>query len=138
MTTITNNSKRRLGLSGRPSLVLRPGETSEEITAGRFTSFCNNKTTVRWIASGLLTVNDPPEGVVDLPDLSKPSEVKGKSDTKEVKDELELPEGITGEGKELHQVSRGQYDVYINGFKVTDETVSKKKAGEIMDEYEDA
>lgn len=128
MTTITNGGKRRLGLSGRPSIVLDAGET-QEISATQFHSLRENKTTMRWMDSGLLTVQDPPEKHDDSKLVLKKPAVKQE----EYKDEL--PQGITGVGVELHKVGRGWYTVYVNGFAVTDGKVRKDEAESIALEY---
>jgi len=47
-----------------------------------------------------------------------------------------LPEGITGQGTEVHHLGGGWYEVYVNGFKVTDRNVRKDEAKTIAEEYE--
>lgn len=144
MTTITNSSKRRLGLAGRPSIVLNPGE-SVEVSGQQYQTMLENKTLSRWMESGLLSVKggagpvktEVPE--VKKPEVKQPEEKapeKEKKAKKEEKVELDLPEGVTGEGVELHHLGGGWYEVYVNGFKVTDKKIRKAEAEELAEEYE--
>jgi len=58
--------------------------------------------------------------------------VGGRTDKRE---ELVLPDGVTGEGIEVHHKGGGWYEVYVNGFKVTDTNVRKDEANDVAAEY---
>ena len=48
----------------------------------------------------------------------------------------ELPEGLSGEGTEIHHHGAGWYSVYNNGMPCTDVKVRKGQAEEIAKDYE--
>lgn len=136
MTTVTNNGKRRLGIAGRPSIILDPGQTSEPLSAERYQSILSNRVNARWIEAGILLVKG-----ADAPAPKASKEEAPKETGKGKKEKLvalpdDFPEDLTGEGVELHHTGGGWYDVYVNTFKVTsDQKVKKARALEIAAEY---
>lgn len=124
MTTLKNNGRRRLGIASNPAIVLDPGQ-SVEISTAQKEDLRTNRTAKRWLQEGILSLDgeDPvKEHKTDLERSEKESE--------------QLPEGVKGEGVELHHEGGGWWSVYVNGFKVTDTTVRKSEAQEIAKEYE--
>lgn len=143
---VTNNAGRRIGLPIRQAFTLDPGET-REVTDGQLSEMESNKTTSRWMDSGVLTVDSeqprPPKKAKASPGddpppeaLTKP-EKGGKTQTKaEEEPAEELPEGITGEGIEYEQYPGGWYHLWVNGFRVTqDNKVRKAEAEHMAKEY---
>ena len=140
MTLLTNTGRRRIGIPVRPALILDGGQsvsvTDEEVNAIR-----KNRTVERWLESGVLTLSDGPVKVeVDVETHKtfapqrKPRVPKiAKPDTREV---VNLPEGVTGEGVECHHAGGGWWEVYVNGFKVTDRKVRKDESESIASEYD--
>ena len=131
MKKLINQARRRLGVPGSPAIVMAPGE-AVAITASQVAALQKNRMVSRWLDVGTLAIVDE-DGTVEKP---KP---KAKTGIKTVKDQrkpVELPEGLTGEGTELQHLGGGWYQVYVNGFKVTDSNVRKDRAKEISAEYE--
>ena len=118
MNTLTNTGRRRLGLPGRPAIVLDPGQTVE-ISDGQLKAIMANSTSARWVNSGVLSLNG---GVV-------------KVDTVTAATKLDIPEKLTGSGVELYDRGGGWWDIYVNGFKVLDKSVRRAKAEELAEEY---
>lgn len=140
MKVIKNNGTRRLGIPGRPAIILAPGDTAP-VTDAQAADMERNRTVSRWLERGVLTVRDSnaKEPIPPVPPVrSAPPRqrvrprVGGRSDTRE---ELVLPDGVTGEGIEVHHKGGGWYEVYVNGFKVTDTNVRKDEAHEVAAEY---
>ena len=139
MKVLRNNGSRRLGIPGRPAIILAPGDT-EPVTDAQLADMDNNKTVSRWLSRGVLTVRDsnakdpdPAPVVRSAPPRQRVRpRVGGRTD---VREELVLPDGVTGEGVETHHKGGGWYEVYVNGFKVTDTNVRKDEAEEITKEY---
>ena len=138
MTKITNNGKRRLGLSGRPSLIIDAGQ-SVEVSNAQYKSFIESGIVARWFASGLLTVDGEVEigighQVVGTDLWSK--QVPAESTESEVdQHSVALPEGIKSEGVELYHAGGGWWEVYVNGFLVTNVKVRKAEAEKIAEDY---
>jgi hypothetical protein len=136
MKRIRNTARRRLGIAGRPAIILAPNE-SEEITDERLEKIQQNKTVAKWFDAGVLEIIDGEEA--PAPKRIKPQKptvipaVKGRKPDE--RKEEPLPEGLTGEGVEL-QRNGGWFQVYVNGFKVTDRNVRKDEAERIASEYE--
>jgi len=139
MKVLRNSGARRLGIPGRPAIILSPGEKAP-VTDAQLKDMEKNKTVVRWLDRGVLTLLDG-----DAPELEPAPLVKsapprqrvrprvgGRTDKRE---ELVLPDGVTGEGIETHHKGGGWYEVYVNGFKVTDANVRKDEAEDIVNEY---
>lgn len=120
MKTITNKAQRRLGLPGRPALILNPGE-SKEITDQDFELITSNRTAARWIERGIIDVG------------GKVKETKPQEQTREKE---VIPEGLTGKGFEILNEGGGWYSAWVNGFKVTDKKVRKADAEALEADYE--
>ena len=148
---VTNAGKRRLGLSGLPSVVLAPGE-SVNVTDEQYNSFIKNKTIVRWIDHGVVTVDGAPKAkakakvpppVKAKPEIKTPAITESKPTAElvdsqpslTVPDTEALPDGLTGEGIELYEHGNGWYSVYVHGFLVTDTKLRKEAAEAVMEEY---
>ena len=127
MKTLTNNAGRRLGVPGRHALILNPGE-SVEITDQQLADIKSNRVSARWLERGVIAVSED----------GKPVTVKVKTEEPKSKPAAnpDLPEGLTGEGAEVHHEGGGWYSVYINGFKVTDTNLRKDEAEDTAAEYE--
>ena len=140
MKVLKNSGTRRLGIPGRPAIILAPGETVP-VTDDQLESMGDNKTVARWLDRGVLTTEDSdakqPEAPVKPLQPAEPRQrvrprVGSRADKRE---ELVLPDGVTGEGVEIHHSGGGWYEVYVNGFKVTDSNVRKDEAQEVAAEY---
>jgi hypothetical protein len=139
MKVLKNNGARRLGIPGRPAIILAPGDTVP-VTDAQLADMDRNRTVSRWLERGVLAVRDSNANEPDPapPVRSAPPRprvrprVGGRTD---VREELVLPDGVTGEGIEVHHNGGGWYQVYVNGFKVTDSNVRKDEAHEIAAEY---
>jgi hypothetical protein len=125
MTTITNTGRRRLGLPGRPALILGAGE-SAEVTDQQLQEMKKNGVVTRWFGSGLLVIDGKPIE-------PEPGSVANKQAAAAPEG---LPEGLTGQGIELYHKGGGWWRVYVNGFEVTDGNVRKKEAKAIAAEFE--
>jgi len=135
MKVITNKGRRRLGVPGRPALILDPGQ-SASVDSQQLESFRRNRTVSRWLEAGVLVLSDE-VGVVEVP-KPQPKVRPGIRVAVERDKRVEevLPEGVTGQGVEISQSGGGWYQVYVNGFKVTDRNVRKDEAESISAEYE--
>ena len=142
MKVLCNSGARRLGIPGRPAIVLAPGDTVP-VTDDQLAEMDRNRTVSRWIERGVLTVrdsnaNEPSKPAIPVNSAPAPRHrarrpsVGGRADKRE---ELVLPDGVTGEGIEVHHKGGGWYEVYVNGFKVTDTNVRKDEAQEVAAEY---
>ncbi len=141
MTKLTNKGARRLGVPGRPAIILDPAQ-SVSITDAQLQDIRKNRTVARWLESGVLVLGDQPVKVeVDVKQLKSAAPKKRpvqqprpiSQDKREV---VDLPDGVTGDGVEKHHAGGGWWDVYVNGFKVTDRKVRKDEAGSIAAEYD--
>ena len=140
MKLLKNNGKRRLGIPGRPAIILSPGD-SVPVTEEQIEEMRQNKTVDKWLERGVLSLvkpddvkPEPTPAKVAIPKRPLSSRLNsGHSDKRE---KVVLPDGVTGEGTETHHKGGGWYEVYVNGFKVTDSNVRKDVAQEIAAEYE--
>ena len=143
MKVLVNTGKRRLGIPGRPSaIILRPGE-SVPVDDKQIAELENNRTVSKWLHHGTLSIRDADGEPVapkreplpgsGLKRVAPERPVRVKND---VREEQTLPEDVKGEGVEISQRGGGWYDVYVNGFKVTDKTVRKDEATDIAARYE--
>ena len=119
---LTNNARRRLGIPGRSAIILTPNQ-SIEITKARLDEMKQNRTVANWFQSGILTVDDVHKVEV---------ETKPKPEV-ETKPKPEAP--AEDQGVEVRHVGGGWFEVWVNGFQVTDTNVRKAKAREIAAEY---
>lgn len=126
MKTVTNNANRRLGLPGRPALLLNPGE-SKTIEDSQVAEIEGNKTAAQWIKRGTVSISDAGKA------KKKSAQTESKSDSSEKKD---LPDGLTGEGFEPFHHGGGYYSVYVNGFEVTDSKIKKAAVEELRKDYD--
>jgi len=139
MKVLRNSGSRRLGIPGRPAIILAPGD-SVPVTAAQLADMERNRTVSRWLERGVLTTRDsdatdpaPARIVRSAPPRQRVRpRVGGRTDKRE---ELVLPDGVTGEGIEVHHKGGGWYEVYVNGFKVTDTNVRKDEANDVAAEY---
>lgn len=137
MKSLINKGRRRLGIPGRPAIILNPDE-SKEITDEQERELIRNRTVSRWLEAGVLVIT----GAQDKP--AKTSNVKPKRPNppptrKREHDERKvepLPDGVSGEGVEIQHLGGGWYQVFVSGFKVTDRNVRKDEAKSIASEYE--
>lgn len=139
MKTLTNTGRRRLGIPGRPALILNPNQ-GEPVTDEQIETFCKNRTVVRWLDSGVLKLTDGTEEVEveHVKVAPKPQRRSGlrKQLKRDARTPVKLPEGVEGEGVEKHHAGGGWWNVYVNGFQVTDRKVRKDEAESIAAEYE--
>lgn len=142
MKVITNKGRRRLGIPGSPALVLG-AEESAKVTDKQVAEFEKNRTTKLWLERGVLVLTDEGEdaGPPDMKPKQRHSSgivkpgrgIRPERDKREVE---ELPDGVEGDGVEMHHSGGGWWSVYVNGFKVTDRKVRKDEAESIAKEYE--
>lgn len=135
MKVLVNNGKRRLGVPGRPAIIL-DGGASVPITDAQVKDLKRNRTVSRWLNRGVLKIRED-DGREIKPD-SKPApgpHVRRPVDRGKREKQV-LPEGVTGKGFEIHEKGGGWYDVYVNGFKVTDRSVRKAEAEGMAKDYE--
>ena len=130
MKKLINQARRRLGVPGHPAIVLSPGE-SVPVTEKQIAGLQRNKIVSRWLDVGTLALTDH-----DGNELKLKSESPAPKPKKAVPIEAVIPDGLTGEGAELHHLGGGWYQVYVNGFKVTDSNVRKDRGQELAAEYE--
>lgn len=139
MKVLKNNGKRRLGIAGRPAIILAPGEFVP-VDKTQIKEMKKNRTVSRWIKTGLLELCDECDIKSEPAKVVTPKRGSGHRHGRGMKnDEREtvvLPKGVTGKGAELHHKGGGWYEVYVNGFKVTDTNVRKNEAEAIATEYE--
>jgi hypothetical protein len=138
MKVLTNKGRRRLGVPGRPAIIIDANQ-GVPITEAQLEDIQKNRTVSRWLDAGVLVVSDGP---LDLTPVSEPAAAPraGRGRTardRDKREEVELPEGVTGEGIESHHIGGGWWEVYVNGFKVTDHNVRKDEAESIASEYEE-
>lgn len=137
MKRLANKARRRLGIPGRPAIILGPGE-SVELSNEVHAKLLLNKTTANWLERGILEIydGDAPEKPVTVKKepMAIPASVVRRKDVAQPPEPL--PEGITGEGVELNHKGGGWWEVWVNGFKVTDRNVRKEEAETIASEYE--
>jgi hypothetical protein len=141
MKVLKNSGTRRLGIPGRPAIILAPGEVVP-VTDDQLDLMRDNRTVARWLDRGVLTTEDSDakteaEAPVKPLQPAQPRQrvrprVGSRADKRE---ELVLPDGVTGEGIEVHHKGGGWYEVYVNGFKVTDTNVRKDEAQDVAAEY---
>ena len=140
MKLLINNGRRRLGITGRPAIILSPGD-SVPLSPAQIDEIRRNRTVCKWLGSGVLQLIDSKDVVekahspVVTPSRPRPH-MKMRLKRGDVREKLVLPKGVTGEGVETHHKGGGWYEVYVNGFKVTDSNVRKDEATEIAAEYE--
>jgi len=139
MKKLTNNGSRRLGVPGRPALILSPSE-SALIDDDQLRIMQQNRTVSRWLESGVLSLTKPgaDDKYIEQP-ARKPSRAKRnpvkRHQRKDERKVQELPEGLTGDGIEYNHLGGGWWQVFVNGFKVTDRNVRKAEAETIATEY---
>ncbi len=136
MKVLTNDGKRRLGISGRPAIILAPGESSPPLNDAQIEVIKRNKTVARWLSNGILRLRDEGEEVTVPEKEVVPKKRVRPHGRRDDRERQVLPEGLTGKGTEVHHSGGGWYEVYVNGFKVTDSNVRKDEATEIAAEYE--
>ena len=135
MRKLINKGRRRLGIPGRPAIILEPNE-SAVVDEVQVSEMRRNRTVARWLEAGVLVLmND--DGVVEIPkpeQKTRPGLRVKKDRDKRV--EVVLPEGVSGKGVERNHIGGGWWEVYVNGFKVTDRNIRKDEAKSIAAEYE--
>ena len=138
MKKLTNKGARRLGIPGRPALILNAGE-SASINDQQLKTIRKNKTVRRWLEAGVLIVEKtddkkPVDKTIFVPkeESKRTTGMKRKDERKEVV----LPDGVTGDGIERHHVGGGWWQVFVNGFLVTTRNVRKDESITIAAEYE--
>jgi hypothetical protein len=140
MKRIINHGRRRLGISGRPAIILGPNE-SQEITEQQEQALRENRTNANWLQNGVIEIVDGDAPIEPKP-MIKPERQKVVSATtrpgtpRDERQDEPLPEGLTGEDVEMHHLGGGWYQVYVNGFKATDRNVRKAEAEEITKDYQ--
>lgn len=133
MKKLINQGRRRLGVPGSPAIVLAPGE-AVPVTATQIAGFQRNRTVARWLEVGTLALISE-DGAVEKP-KAKPKAKTGIKPATSAPVEVALPDGLTGEGVERNHLGGGWWEVYVNGFKVTDQNVRKDESLAIAAEYE--
>jgi hypothetical protein len=139
MKKLTNKGSRRLGIPGRPALILDPNQ-SAHIDAAQLEVIRQNKTVSRWLEKGVLVLTDDEGNTVKPPKLDPrliPKTGIKHHRKRDERKEVVLPKGVEGKGTELHHLGGGWYQIYVNGFQVTDRNVRKDEAKTIAGEYEE-
>ena len=138
---IINKAKRRLGIPGRRALLLDPGQ-SELISEKQLEEMKKNRTVARWIQSGVLLISEdgsPAQGKIVNAKQQQvkvyPGERKVPVHPRDTNPAPNLPDGIKGKGAEFNHLGGGWWEVYINGFKVTDKNVRRQEADSIAADY---
>jgi len=135
MKLLINKGRRRLGIPGRPAIILDPNQ-SVEINEARQDDLTRNRTVARWLETGMLVITDDGNPQKPTPIVTPRRQAVTAREKRDQREEIVLPEGITGQGTEVHHLGGGWYEVYVNGFKVTDRNVRKDEAKTIAAEYE--
>jgi hypothetical protein len=136
MTILTNSGTRRLGVPGRPALIIDAGQ-GISVTDEQLEVIKKSSTAARWLESGVLTLSDKSvEAEHTLKKVAPQPKSKRKPVDRDKREEVKLPEGITGDGVEKYHAGGGWWKVYVNGFEVTDRTVRKDEAASIAAEYD--
>jgi len=135
MKLLINKGRRRLGIPGRPAIILDPNQ-SVEINEARQDDLTRNRTVARWLETGTLVITDDGKPQQPTPIVTPRRQAVTAREKRDQREEIVLPEGITGQGTEVHHLGGGWYEVYVNGFKVTDRNVRKDEAKTIAEEYE--
>ena len=139
MKVLINNGRRRLGIPGRPAIILKPGEFVP-VNDAQLAEMHKNKTVTRWLNRGVLELREEGDVEVKTPKTvpAKRQSIPRSSRAKrrDVRETLVLPDGVTGKGVEVHHKGGGWFEVYVNGFKVTDKNIRKTEAQDIATEYE--
>lgn len=139
MKKLTNRGTRRLGVPGRPAIILNPNE-SALINKDQLAEMQKNRTVSRWLESGVLLLSEPGENDDLAPPPQRQSRARRNPKALPRRDQRKvekLPEGVKGEGVEYNHLGGGWYQVYVNGFKVTDRNVRKAEAETMATEYEE-
>lgn len=136
MNVLVNNGRRRLGIPGRPGIVIAPNEIVE-LDAVQERAMLKNRTVQRWLESNILEIRPAskrPEKVETIAPKreAKPARKRVDRDQREIE---VLPEGVSETGTHIHHKGGGWYAVYVNGFKVTDTNIRKDEAEAIASEY---
>ena len=137
MKALRNNGKRRLGVPGRPAIILAPGE-SQPITDEQLKEIKRNRTVVRWLDRGVLQVLKAGDVVKTPPGVKKatPKPGRRRAVDRGKREKQVLPEGVTGDGVEIHSKGGGWYELWVHGFKVTDRSVRKDEVEAMVKDYE--
>jgi hypothetical protein len=142
MNVLVNKGRRRLGISGRPALILNADE-AVKIGDDQLAEISKNRTVARWLESGVLCVMSEQEydaqnhAKTVVPKQERPRPARRTRPPKKDDRKVEpLPDGVTGEGFEIHHSGGGWYQVFVNGFKVTDRNVRKDEAVAMEDDYD--
>ncbi len=135
MKVLTNNGKRRLGIPGRPAIILASGESSPPLSDAQIKVIKRNKTVARWLDRNILSLHEHDDEVIPPKNRAVPKARARSRNRRDERKEQVLPKDVTGEGIEVHHNGGGWYEVYVNGFKVTDRNVRKDEAEEIAAEY---
>jgi hypothetical protein len=139
MKKLTNNGSRRLGIPGRPALILDPNQ-SANIDGAQLEAIRRNKTVSRWLEKGVLVLTDDDGKTIEPPKLDPREMPKAgikRTPKRDERKEVVLPKGVTGKGIERHHLGGGWYQVWVNGFQATDRNVRKEEAKTIAAEYEE-
>ena len=139
MKVLVNNGRRRLGIPGHPAIILVPGE-SIPVDKTQIAEMHKNRTVVRWLNSGVLEICNEGD-VKSLPKKpahgKRPAKILPRAGRRnDHREPVVLPKGVTGKGVELHHKGGGWFEVWVNGFRVTDKNIRKPEAEEIATEYE--
>jgi hypothetical protein len=137
MKRIVNKGRRRLGIPGRPAIILGPNEAAE-VEDSAYKALLNNKTVARWFEYGVLVIEktERPNHDKLVTPRSKRVEPLRTRRTEDKRTEEPVPEGVSETGIVIHHAGGGWYQVYVNGFKVTDRNVRKDEAESIVKDYE--
>lgn len=112
---LTNNANRALGVPGaRRSLVVQPKQ-SIQIDAADLEALQKNRTSNRWLKSGILSVDDAPL-----------KEEKKKEEKKDEDTEVEV-----------RHVGGGWYEVYVSGIDVSQGKLRRDEAEKLAAQYLD-
>ena len=134
MKSLVSKAARRLGIPGRPALIISPGE---RVPVGKkqIESMQRNSTVSRWLQHGLLVIVDSDGKELEPPKRVRPPSTGLTRSKDDKRTETPLPEGLTGEGAEMLHTGSGWWQVYVNGFQVTTKKVRKEEAESIAAEY---
>jgi hypothetical protein len=135
MKTISNNTRRSLGIPGAVAIVLEPGGTVE-VSESRYDEMRNNRMVNQWFQRGMLSEGGkaPERAKKSAPEAVSPAQKRSARSDRPAEP---LPDGVDEVGVHLYHVGGGYYHVYVNGFKVTTDKVrGKANAEEVAAEYE--
>lgn len=118
---LKNNTGRDRVLRGPVEMYSLPARGEITVSSIELEEMKRHGNTRNWLHKGYISVEEGEAPVAKL---------------KDERDHPPLPEGVTGEGLEIHHHGAGWYSVYVDGMPCTDAKVRKEQADEIAKDYE--